>query len=111
MRKTKENDSSIYSSESKRRKTIGLTIRPDLLAKAREINLNLSKTHENNIKQLIKSQNKSISFSEGSLSPQRESSWWTERDLNPRPPECKSGIHTRLNYRPLLFFALFDDRS
>ena len=31
--------------------------------------------------------------------------WWTGRDLNPRPPElsalaCKSGVHTRLNYRP-----------
>ena len=25
---------------------------------------------------------------------------WTGRDLNPRPPECKSGVHTRLNYRP-----------
>ncbi len=25
---------------------------------------------------------------------------WTEGDLNPRPPECKSGIHTELNYRP-----------
>ena len=26
---------------------------------------------------------------------------WTGRDLNPRPPECKSGVHTRLNYRPI----------
>ena len=26
--------------------------------------------------------------------------WWTGRDLNPRPPECKSGVHARLNYRP-----------
>ncbi len=31
---------------------------------------------------------------------------WTGRDLNPRPPEllayfaCKSGVHTKLNYRP-----------
>ena len=25
---------------------------------------------------------------------------WTGRDSNPRPPECKSGIHSRLNYRP-----------
>ena len=25
---------------------------------------------------------------------------WTGRDLNPRPPECKSGVHARLNYRP-----------
>ena len=26
--------------------------------------------------------------------------WWTGGDLNPRPPECKSGVHSRLNYRP-----------
>ena len=25
---------------------------------------------------------------------------WTGGDLNPRPPECKSGVHSRLNYRP-----------
>ena len=30
---------------------------------------------------------------------------WTEGDLNPRPPECKSGIHTKLNYRPLHFLS------
>ncbi len=29
-----------------------------------------------------------------------EGMWWTGGDLNPRPPECKSGVHTRLNYRP-----------
>ena len=25
---------------------------------------------------------------------------WTGRDLNPRPPDCESGVHTKLNYRP-----------
>ena len=29
---------------------------------------------------------------------------WTEGDLNPRPPECKSGVHTKLNYRPIYAF-------
>ncbi|BAA29288.1 125aa long hypothetical protein [Pyrococcus horikoshii OT3] len=28
------------------------------------------------------------------------SSWWTGRDLNPGPPPCKGGAHTRLSYRP-----------
>jgi hypothetical protein len=28
------------------------------------------------------------------------SGWWTGGDLNPRPPECKSGVHARLNYQP-----------
>lgn len=31
---------------------------------------------------------------------------WTGGDLNPRPPECKSGIHTRLNYQPTWFSPL-----
>ena len=30
---------------------------------------------------------------------------WTGGDLNPRPPECKSGIHTRLNYQPGYFLG------
>lgn len=30
---------------------------------------------------------------------------WTGGDLNPRPPECKSGIHTRLNYQPIHFLS------
>ena len=29
---------------------------------------------------------------------------WTGRDLNPRLPECKSSVHARLNYRPVLLF-------
>gem|GEM_PF-4078801 len=29
---------------------------------------------------------------------------WTGGDLNPRPPECKSGVHTKLNYRPISAF-------
>ncbi len=35
--------------------------------------------------------------------------WWTGGDLNPRPPECKSGIHTRLNYQP--FVSSFRERE
>ena len=30
----------------------------------------------------------------------RKAREWTGRDLNPRPPECKSGVHAKLNYRP-----------
>ena len=29
---------------------------------------------------------------------------WTGRDLNPRLPDCESGVHTKLNYRPALCF-------
>ena len=74
MNEDKPKYSSNYSSESKRRKTIGVTIRPDLLEKAREMNLNLSKTLENTIKQLIEPQNNPLSLSECSLFGKRESS-------------------------------------
>ena len=40
---------------------------------------------------------KSASFQKSNLK-----FWWTGGDLNPRPPECKSGVHSRLNYRPLM---------
>ncbi len=30
---------------------------------------------------------------------------WTGRDLNPRLPDCESGVHTKLNYRPSSYGA------
>ena len=96
---------------------VQITLIPEVAKKAHALGLNISKVSENALKQAInsleqtKSQNNCFSLSEGSLSPKRESSRWTERELNPRPPECKSGIHTRLNYRPTNMRALFDDRS
>jgi hypothetical protein len=100
--------------ETATKKTVSLYLSRKLVERARNHNLNLSRVTENalnNILSQIEPQNNHFSLSEGSLSGKRESSWWTERELNPRPPECKSGIHSRLNYRPPLFFALFDDRS
>jgi hypothetical protein len=37
---------------------------------------------------------------------EEESFWWTGRDSNPCPPECKSGVHARLNYRPIELTAV-----
>ena len=69
-----EKYSSIHSSESNRRKTVGLTIRPELLAQARDMKINLSKTLEKSLEQLIQAQNNRFlgeaSFSkEGSVEP------------------------------------------
>jgi hypothetical protein len=30
----------------------------------------------------------------------KKNCWWTRRDLNPRPPRCQRGDHTRLIYSP-----------
>jgi hypothetical protein len=45
--------SSIYSSDTIRRKTVGLTLRQDLYAISREYGINLSRLLENSLIQLI----------------------------------------------------------
>ena len=50
-------NSSIYSSKSIRRKTVGLTVKDDLLAIAREYGLNLSKLLETSLIQLLEAKN------------------------------------------------------
>ena len=57
MSESQKNYSSNHSSESKRRKTVGVTIRPKLLAKARDMKINLSKTLEKSLEKLIEAQN------------------------------------------------------
>jgi post-segregation antitoxin (ccd killing protein) len=74
---------SIYSSESIRRKAVGLTIRKDLLKKARECRINLSKLLETSLIQLLSPENTRFSLSEGSLFAKRERPWCSGRDLNP----------------------------
>ena len=65
---------------------------------ARELGLNISKTCENCLKKTIQCL----------TNPAANYKKWTGRDLNPRPPECKSGVHTRLNYRPPKILDLFE---
>ncbi|MFX1301411.1 MAG: type II toxin-antitoxin system CcdA family antitoxin, partial [Promethearchaeota archaeon] len=59
--------SSKYSSESIRRKTVGVTLRQDLYKISREYGINLSKLLESSLIQLLDSQNPRFSLSEGSL--------------------------------------------
>ena len=57
MRKKFERYSSYHSSESNNRKTVGVTIRPELLAQARDMKINISKTLEKSLEQIIEAQN------------------------------------------------------
>ena len=102
----------------KRKTTIYLN--KELLTKAQQFGINLSKTVENvltiyiqgierNYVQIEQQTNKDFSLSEGSLF-KKEKVQWTGRDLNPRPPDCESGVHTRLNYRPFSAFIIFIGR-
>ena len=72
--------SSNYSSESNNRKTVGVTIRPKLLAQARDMKINLSKTLEKSLKQLIQSQNEQFF---GTAFSEKKVFWCGRRDLNP----------------------------
>ena len=90
MSESQKNYSSNHSSESKRRKTVGLTIKPNLLTKAREMNLNLSKILENTLQTIIEPQNNPISLSEGSLSAEEKVQWSLGWDLIPRPTAYKA---------------------
>ena len=75
MHKVNERYSSNHSSESNNRKTVGVTIRPELLAQARDIKINLSKTLEKSLEQLIESQNGRFL---------NECSWPKENSVEPR---------------------------
>jgi len=77
-----------------------IRINKELLAKAQQYGINLSRTVENLLKiylegieqvqnQIRQQTNKDFSLSEGSLF-KKEKVQWTGRDLNPRPPDCES---------------------
>ena len=83
-----EKDSSNHSSESNRRKTVGVTIRPDLLAEARKLKVNLSKTLEKSLEQLIQAQNEPFF---GSAFSEKKVIWCGRRDLNPSTRLGKPG--------------------
>ena len=83
-----EKYSSNHSSESNKRKTVGVTIRPKLLAQARDMKINLSKTLEKSLEQLIGAQN---NFFLGEASFAKEGSWCGRRDLNPSTRLGKPG--------------------
>ena len=78
MGRIHETYSSIYSSESNNRKTVGVTIRPELLVKARKMKINLSKTLEKSLENLLEPQNRQISNFLG------EASFGKEDSVEPR---------------------------
>ena len=81
-----------------------IRIEKELLEKAQQYGLNLSKTVETLLDYYLKgieqtltkiqNQNQTLPIKEGIGNVVSDKEWWTGRDLNPRPPECKSGVHT-----------------
>jgi len=82
-----------------KKKNVMVYLDPELVKEAKELGLNLSKVCENAIKEAIRrlkgencqnilhSQVSDVSESDG-----HAKNWWIGRDLNPRPPECKSPV-------------------
>ena len=94
--------------KSKMGKKVVTSIRIDqeVLQTAKKLGLSVSKVSENALKEAIRKLRTPTRPMENRLTAEgcpAQPVWWTGRDLNPRPPECKSGIHSRLNYRPMLF--------
>lgn len=77
---------------------VNLTIDEEVKSKAEELGLNLSKVAENALKEAVRrledADPPKRADSSVNASAQAEGLEWTGWDLNPRPPECKSGIHT-----------------
>ena len=64
-------NSSIYSSKSSPKKTLGLTVRQDLLSLAREHGINLLKLLESSLIQILAPQTKGFSLSERFSFPEK----------------------------------------
>ena len=81
-----------------------ILIEESVLRKAQEYGLNVSKTCENLLKiylegieqvqNRIRQQTKTLSTKQKGSAETVRFLEWTGGDLNPRPPECKSGVHT-----------------
>ena len=84
--------------------TVSLYLNRNLVKKAREHRLNLSRVMEQALNSILdylkpqKPENTLKFLNQCSFVKKIE---WTERDLNPRPPPCEGGDHTNLIYRPL----------
>ena len=107
VRKLGQNHSSKSAQNTRvkvnRKKTVGITLPPNLVKKARKHKLNISRITEqalNSILDYLETQNQAGSsdfLSSGSFLKESE---WTGRDLNPRPPRCQRGDHSKLIYPP-----------
>jgi post-segregation antitoxin (ccd killing protein) len=83
--------------------TVSLYLSKNLVKRAREHRLNISRVTEqalSSILDYLETQNneKNSQFLDKASFPKKV--WWTGRDLNPRPPRCQRGDHSKLIYPP-----------
>ena len=100
-----------YAQDTLKTRTSIIISKP-LLTKAQQYGINLSKTIEKllsfyiegieQIQTKIKNQIKTETLKAKGSAETARFQQWTGRDLNPRPSDCESDVHTKLNHRPLL---------
>ena len=75
------------------RKNVTITLKPELVEKAHQLGLNISKIAETALENLV-------TTLQGSLPQEKARKWWAGRDLNSRPSACQADVLTKLDDRP-----------
>ena len=75
------------------RKNVMITLNPNLVTKAHELGLSISKITETALENLI-------TTLQGSSPREKAGIWWAGRDLNSRPSACQADVLTKLDDRP-----------
>ena len=75
-----------YKGKQRKRKNVVITLDPELVEKAKELGLNISKVCENALIQAVKALEAAFNEKGGNLGTVGSWKWSLGRDLNPRPP-------------------------
>ena len=75
------------------RKNVTITLNPELVTKAHQLGLNISKITEMALENLT-------TTLQGSPTQEKAKIWWAGRDLNSRPSACQADVLTKLDDRP-----------
>jgi hypothetical protein len=82
------------------KRNVVLYLDSELVKKSRETGLNLSKTFENHLKQLV-------NHVDSAYGHNNSHGWWAGPDLNRRPSARQADVLTELDYRPSMFVGYF----
>ena len=85
------------------KKNVMIRIDAELVEKAKELGLNISKVCENALIQAVKALEETFTEKGGNLGTVG-SWWWTRGDLNPRPRRCQRRDRSRLIYSPFFLY-------
>ena len=83
-----------------KKRNVALYLDGEILEKSRELGLNLSRTFENHLRQLVNH----VDSVHGQYKSLR---WWAGPDLNRRPSARQADVLTELDYRPSMFVGYF----